>query len=310
MVARTGEELPETGALSAEPKFDGWRAVGFHARRGQLQSRQQRSLTRMFPDITAAVTEQLPAGTVVDGELVAMRDGRVDFTAITSRDAARRFLVFDVLAVAGRDVRDEPYRDRRARLVELLDGVEEPLGLVPATEDLQAARAWMNETDRGVEGVVVKPLGHPYQPGRRWWSKVKARHSTEAVVGGVIGPREQPHALILGRYDPRGRLCVVGRTHPLQRGAAVEIGRQLAPPRGVHPWPVVIPGGRLGLAGTQDGVEHTPVTPTVVVELAVDAAAEFGRWRHGARYLRVRAELHPMDLVPWPDRPGDLAAPV
>ncbi|MBW0103614.1 hypothetical protein I4I78_14395 [Pseudonocardia sp. KRD-291] len=65
------------------------------------------------------MTDQLPAGTVVDGELVAMRDGRVDFTALTSRDSARRFLVFDVLAVAGRDVRAEPYRDRRARLVGL-----------------------------------------------------------------------------------------------------------------------------------------------------------------------------------------------
>lgn len=298
MVARSGHALPGTGPYACEAKFDGWRMVAFHARRPQLQSRQQRSLTRMFPEIAEAVADQLPPGTVVDGELVAMRDGRVDFTAITAGDAARRLVVFDVLAVAGRDVRPESYRDRRARLAELLEQAAPPLALTPVTDDLQAAHAWMAETARGVEGVVVKHLDHAYLPGRRWWTKVRALDTSEAVVGGVIGPVDRPHALILGRYDRRGRLCVVGRTHPLPRAAAEEVGRCLRRPVGVHPWPIVIPGGRLGLAGKHDPVEHTPVAPTVVVELDVDGAIEYGRWRHGARYRRVRTELCVRDLAP------------
>ncbi len=296
MVARSGRALPETGPYACEAKFDGWRTVAFNNRRPQLQSRQQRSLTRMFPEIATGVADQLPPGTVVDGELVAMRDGRIDFTAITSGDSTRRLVVFDVLAIAGRDVRPEPYRDRRARLVELLEHAAPPLALAPVTEDLQAAHAWMGETARGVEGVVVKHLDHAYLPGHCWWTKIRARDTSEAVVGGVIGPVEHPRALIVGRYNRRARLCVVGRTHPLPRAAAEEIGRCLRPPAGVHPWPVVIPGGWLGLAGKHDPVEHTPVAPTVVVERDVDRAVEYGRWRHGARYRRVRTELRAADL--------------
>ena len=298
MVARSGNVLPDAGPYAVEPKFDGWRVVGFHARRPQLQSRQQRSLTAMFPQVAEVVAGQLPPGTVVDGELVALRAGRVDFAALTARDATVQMLVFDVLGVAGRDVRGESYRDRRARLAELLAGAEPPLALVPATDDLRAARAWMDETARGVEGVVVKHLEHAYRPGRCWWTKVRARDTSEAVVGGVIGPVDQPRALILGRYDPRGGLRVVGRTHPLPTAAAVEVGRHLRPPVEVHPWPTVIPGGRLGLAGRHDAVEHTPVAPTVVVELDVDAAVEYGRWRHGARHRRVRTELRAGDIAP------------
>ena len=80
--------------------------------------------------------------------------------------------------------------------------------------------------------------------------------------------------------------------------AAVEVGRHLRPPMEVHPWPTVIPGGRLGLSGKHDAVEHTPVAPTLVVELEVDGAFEHGRWRHGARYRRLRVELGAHDLIP------------
>jgi hypothetical protein len=75
-----------------------------------------------------------------------------------------------------------------------------------------------------------------------------------------------------------------------------ELAPLLTEPAGPHPWPTLIPGGRLGQAGSEP-VAHTPVDPAVVVEVEVDTAAgESGRFRHGARYLRIRAELHPTDL--------------
>ena len=83
-------------------------------------------------------------------------------------------------------------------------------------------------------------------------------------MGGVIGLMREPGALVLGRYDQRGRLRVVGRTRPLTRAASLEVGAQLCPPRGVHPWPAVIRGGRLGLPGKTDAVAHLPVAPLLV----------------------------------------------
>lgn len=298
MIARPAGELPARGGYSYEAKFDGWRGIAFRGSRVQLQSRQQRSLTRQFPDVVQAVAEQLPAGTVVDGELVAIRDGRVDFTALTT-PGARRFLVaFDVLADRGRDVRAEPLRSRRDRLAELVGDAVDGVVLAPAVDDVAAARTWIDRhAELGIEGVIVKRLDAPYRPRRVTWSKIRATHTTEAVVGGVIGAIGHPRALVLGQFDRRGRLRVVGRTHPLSRASSEHLGAQLALPHGVHPWPAVIPGGRLGLVGATEDVTHTPVQPDLIVELDVDSAGETGRWRHGARYRRVRTDLRLEDLA-------------
>lgn len=298
MVARPALELPEKGRYSYEPKLDGWRMIAFqHGRRVQLQSRQQRSLTHQFPDIAHAVGEQLPPGTVVDGELVALRDGRVDFTALTSRNAPRFLVAFDVLADRGHDVRAEPLWSRRDRLASLVGDAEGGVLLAPAVDEVAAARIWMERhAELGIEGLVVKALAAPYRPRQVTWSKIRATHTTEAVVGAVIGPITQPHALILGQQDRHGRLRIIGRTHRLRRAAADELGARLTPPRGVHPWPAVIPGGRLGLPGATDDVPHTPVHPALVVEIDVDTAVDHGRARHGVRYRRLRPDLLPDDL--------------
>ena len=124
------------------------------------------------------------------------RDGRCDFArtppaphpAHPSADAAS-YVIFDVLAVAGRDLRGLPYRKRRKRLRRLLTDTGPPLALMPATRDLAGAQTWMRDhADAGVEGVVVKHREHGYRPRRRSWFKVRTRTTADAVVGGVIGP--------------------------------------------------------------------------------------------------------------------------
>jgi len=115
-------------------------------------------------------------------------------------------------------------------------------------------------------------------------------------VGGVLGSPRAPHALVLGRYDQRGRLRVIGRTFPLRSEASAGVAAVLTQPTGPHPWPTVLPGGRFGLPGS-DPVEHTPVAPTLVVEIEVDTAFEAGRYRHGVKFLRIRAELQPEDVA-------------
>ncbi|WP_103384213.1 ATP dependent DNA ligase [Pseudonocardia dioxanivorans] len=125
--------------------------------------------------------------------------------------------------------------------------------------------------------------------------KVKHRTSTELVVGGVTGTRNRPTGLILGRVRD-GRLRVVGRTTALSPAAQDELTTLFRKPRGDHPWPPRIPAGRFGQLGA-DPVEYKQVEPSVVVEVATDVAFEYGRWRHPARFIRVRRDLAADDLT-------------
>jgi ATP-dependent DNA ligase len=270
----------------------------------RLQSRQLRSLTPFFPDVVDALAASF-RDVVFDGELVVCRDGRLDFTALQRRlvspraamEAPASFLVFDVLEAGGTDLRGYAYRVRRAVLQRLLDGVALPLALVPMTTDATAARVWLTgHLDAGIEGVVAKRLNQPYRP-RSTWRKVRAYTSTEAIVGGVLGPISAPVALVLGRPDARGELRVVGRTTPIARHLRAELGSQLGPAGAAHPWPAVLPLARYGNSAP---VQYARVEPRVVVELLVDAAIDMVRgrpvWRHPARFSRVRQDLGPADL--------------
>ena len=148
------------------------------------------------------MVEQLPAGTVVDGELVVYRHGRCDFTALQQRIRSRPALavpatlaVFDVLALAGWDLRGLPYRKRRKQLRGLLAEVTLPLALMPATRELAGAQAWMhNHIAAGVEGVVIKHREHGYRPRRRL---VEGPHTHERGRRGgrCIRAPERPGSL-------------------------------------------------------------------------------------------------------------------
>ncbi len=235
----------------------------------------------------------MPGGIVLDGELVVWRDGRLDFAALQRRihpaasHAARRgqlpaatFVVFDVLAVEGVDLRGEPYRKRRKLLRQLLEDAAAPLALMPATRELAGTEAWMREhADAGIEGVVIKDRNRAYRPGRSHWAKVRTRTTAEAVVGGVIGPLHAPDALVLGRLDEHGRLRVAGRTTPLTLPARREIGALLRPPHGAHPWPEQISSSKFGQLPPEP-VLYTQTEPAVVVEVDADVCFQLDRWRH------------------------------
>ncbi|MGE3835815.1 MAG: ATP-dependent DNA ligase [Acidimicrobiia bacterium] len=320
MTARPTAALPDEGRaerFSFEPKFDGFRALAFvQDGRVVLQSRQQRFLTRYFPEITTALLQQVPDGTVLDGELVIRTGGRLDFGALQRRihpsamHAARRsqttpatFVIFDVLVREGVDLRPEQYRRRRKALRRLLNEVRPPLALMPATRDLAGARAWMADhagtriEGSGIEGVVVKDRRRSYRPDRHTWDKVRIHHTTDAIVGGVTGPVDHPEALVLGRFDERGRLRVAGRTRPLAPAQRAELAAVLRAPAGAHPWPPVIPAARFGQYGAGPLV-YTKVAPNVVVEVDADVCWDHGRWRHPVTYRRLRIDLTPTDIGP------------
>jgi ATP-dependent DNA ligase len=144
--------------------------------------------------------------------------------------------------------------------------------------------------------VVAKRRDQGYIPARNSWLKMRAKSTSEAVVGGVVWLPHMPPGLILGRRDRRGHLRVVGRSLPLRREQRELVGRLLAQPVGEQPWPPTLPGGRFGLPGS-DPVEYAPVEPSVVVEIETDTCFEVGRYRHPVKFVRVRWEPNPADIA-------------
>ena len=164
--------------------------------------------------------------------------------------------------------------------------------LTPATTDPAVARSWMlAHTGTGLEGVVAKRLDQPYRPGVRGWQKLRTRITAEAIVGGVTGPVHAPQELILGRPDGGGRLRIAGRTTALQPSTAGRVGALLE--EQAHAWPDRLPAHRWGAPRTA----YTRVRPDLIVEVSADLALDGLRWRHPARFIRLRADLHPDDLL-------------
>ncbi|XVQ14686.1 ATP-dependent DNA ligase [Spirillospora sp. CA-255316] len=319
MLAVTVDRLPSPaqcrGGCLFEPKFDGFRAVAsVGAGRGaHLWSRRRTSLNEAFPEVVTALSERIPAGTVLDGEIVRWSAaGRLDFGALQRRHVAggRRaelartepchYVAFDVLETGGADLRPRPLRERRRALEGLLAGTP-PGALViacPQTADRAEAELWFAAlAAQGIEGLVVKAAGDPYLPGRRRWWKIKHRTTVEVIVGGVTGSPEQPETLVLGRRAAGGRLRVVARTGPLPLPARTELGAVLRPAGDDHPWPAELPAGLAG--GPYGGgppLRYVRTVPDTVVEISVDAATEGGRWRHAARFVRTRPDRHPGDV--------------
>jgi ATP-dependent DNA ligase len=317
MLAATVRDLPPPGACPGgcayEPKWDGWRALLFHdGDRVFLQSRTGRPLAPYFPEITRIARAALPAHVVLDGELLVWEHdhGRTSFAMLQRRvsggtQAVRlarahpaHFVSFDLLQTPdGRPILDQPLRRRRAHLEALLTGAPETFPLTPQTTDVDTAREWFDTWPAvGVEGLVVKGLDEPYRPGRRGWRKLRHRHSAEVIVGGVTGTLAGPESVLVGRFDATGRLRFGGRTGELTPRQRRDLAPLLSPPgrrrdgQADHPWPRPLPTSWLGHPGSRP-TEYQQVDLTVVVEVDVDAAYEFHRWRHRPGYLRTRPDL-------------------
>ncbi|WP_426624423.1 DNA primase small subunit domain-containing protein [Leifsonia sp. McL0607] len=213
-LAKPAERLPKPAAMPGgsryEPKLDGWRAAAVvdqdHA---ALWSRQKTNPTDAFPDVAAAVHDQVPAGVVLDGELVHCVDGHLDFDALQRRYASSKkrlqhlidqepiaYVAFDILASGGHDLRPLPYDERRRILEQTSTAWRPPLSIIAATRDVDVAREWFDDLPaRGVEGLVLKGGSQAYRGGKRDWIKVKHRDTYEVVAGAVTGTLTQPGEL-------------------------------------------------------------------------------------------------------------------
>lgn len=213
-LAAAVRSLPRAPGLAYEPKFDGHRLVVIRTVGAvggvTLQARSGRIVTAAFPDLAAAA-HHLPAGTVLDGEVVVWHGGRTDFALVQRRAAASAaraavlartlpasYAAFDVLELAGLDLRARPYEHRRALLVDLLLPLGPPLQPVPMTTDPELAETWYETLPAsGIEGLVVKRMDQPYPAGRRGWQKLRHTNVRDAAVVGYTGTARRPLALVL-----------------------------------------------------------------------------------------------------------------
>src|SRR5262245_15106053 len=231
MLSTAAEGLPEGEGWLFEPKWVGFRTLVF--RDGAdilLQSRDEKPMNRYFPELLAPLARALPARCVLDGEIVIVGAGGLDFEALLLRihPAASRvkllaaqspasYVAWDVLAQDDEDLRAVPLAARRERLERLLARARPPVQLSPATRDRATAEDWFRRFEgAGLDGVMAKRLEEPYRAGERTMVKVKHTRTADCVVAGFRwhkkGGRTMVGSLLLGLYDGHGRLQHVGVT--------------------------------------------------------------------------------------------------
>jgi ATP-dependent DNA ligase len=324
MLAKLADALPSGGDYLFEPKWDGFRALVFKSERDlYIQSRDLRPLDRYFPELHDALLERLPAGCVLDGEIVIATPRGLDFDALQLRlhPAASRvaklaketpscFVAFDALAVAGHSLTGEPQRARRAALERLLGRAKPPVYVTPMTRDRNQAQHWLEHFEgAGLDGVIAKPAGLTYQPGKRAMIKVKHARTADCVVAGFRWHKSGSDAvgsLLLGLYDDAGVLQHVGVTSSFTMGMRKQLVKELAPLRKdamrEHPWREWagagaesnrMPGGQSRWSAGKD-LSWEPLRPERVCEVKYDHL-QGDRFRHAATFLRWRPDKPPAD---------------
>lgn len=320
MLGRRVDELP-AGDWIYEPKWDGFRCLAFRAGDEiDLRSRHDRPLARYFPELVETLAELSSTRFVLDGEIVIPAPAGLSFDALLarihpaasrvdtlSRDTPARFIAFDLVACDGEDLRERPFRERRAMLRELIGEPRPALRATPATSDRTVAAGWLADAGNGIDGVMAKPADLRYRPGERAMLKVKPVRTADCVVAGLRPYVDRPllSSLLLGLYDDAGELRHIGIVQSFTRARRRELLEELAPlrvPLAGHPWEHGFltaggPTGRLaGAAGRwapgEMALDWVPLAAERVCEVAYDQV-DGERLRHPARFRRWRPDRVP-----------------
>ncbi len=326
MLAKASPTLPMPDAFPDgviyEPKWDGFRCIVF--RDGddvELGSRNEKPLTRYFPEVVEAVRRETPEQCVLDGEIIIAGDEGLDFEVLQNRlhPAASRvnmlaettpaaFVAFDLLSLGAEDLRARPFAERRAMLVKALANAGPSIHVTPATEDPATAQDWFSRFEgAGLDGVIAKPAHLPYRENERVMTKVKHVRTADVVVagfrwhksGGVVG------SLLLGLHDEAGHLNHVGVAASFTMARRKERVDELAPYRtgalDGHPWgewasAIVADGGRNpgGVSRWSAGKDLSwePLRPELVAEVKYDHL-QGDRFRHATQFQRWRPDRDP-----------------
>src|SRR3954466_6998262 len=324
MLAKLADALPPAGDVLFEPKWDGFRALVF---RGEeqlfIQSRDSRPLDRYFPELHEGLLDALPRGCVLDGEIVIATPHGLDFDLLQLRlhPAASRvaklaketpasFVAFDALAVGGRELMASTQAERRTALERLLRKAKQPVYLTPVTREREQALHWLEHFEgAGLDGVIAKPAGLTYQPGKRAMIKVKHARTAECVVAGFRwykSGKDAVGSLLLGLYDDHRVLQHVGVTSSFTMAMRKALVKELAPLRkdamAEHPWrewggaqaeSSRMPGGQSRWSAGKD-LSWEPLRIERVCEVKYDHM-QGSRFRHAAIFQRWRPDKPPRD---------------
>lgn len=322
MLAKALKAIPD-GDLSFEPKWDGFRCIVFRdGDQLELGSRNERPLTRYFPELVEPLKAQLPDRCVVDGELIVASGDALDFDALQQRihpaesrvnmlaeKTPAEFMAFDLLALDDRDLTDEPFGERRALLEAIATRFVAPLRLTPTTTDRATALEWFDRFEgAGLDGLIMKPLGDPYSQNKRAQFKLKHTRSADCVVAGYRTHKsgDGVGSLLLAMYDDEHHLQHMGVAASFTAKRRVELVAELAPhvltDISEHPWSSWLEqeahaaaDGKMPGAPNRwsqaTGRDHswTPVRPELVVEVKYVQVTN-GRFRGTTRMVRWRPD--------------------
>ena len=321
MLAKATTSIPAGENYLFEPKWDGFRCIIFRdANSVELGSRNEKPLTRYFPEVVEAVKANLPERCVVDGEIVIATADGLDFDALQQRihPAASRvnmlaektpasFVAFDLLALDDEDLRRRPFAERRSLLEKSFTSAESPIYITPTTTDNDEAQRWFTEFEgAGFDGVVAKDLGLQYQENKRVMLKIKHARTADCVVagfrwhksGGVVG------SLLLGLFDDDGVLHHIGVTASFTMARRKELLAELEPFRmqslDGHPWSAWAKvdedsqrkPGATSRWNAKKELNWEPLRPDRVVEIAYDQL-QGNRLRHTGQFRRWRDDRTP-----------------
>lgn len=326
MLAKASPELPDAqpGAYWFEPKWDGFRCIVF--RDGdeiELGSRNDKPLTRYFPELLGPLKASLPDRCVVDGEVVVAGPDGLDFDALQQRihpaksrvdrlaeETPAAFVAFDLLALGGDSLLEEPLSSRRAQLEQALASPAPSIHLTPGTFDRALAEDWFSRFEgAGLDGVMAKPAEGTYQPNKRAALKVKHLRTADCVVAGFREHKngDGPGSLMLGLYDEEGNLHNLGVASSFSVARRAELREELAPyvtdDWSTHPWgrwaeaeahesgEGRLPGGQSRWNAKKD-LSFTPLRPELVAEVAYERV-DNGRFRHSCRFRTWRPDRSP-----------------
>jgi ATP-dependent DNA ligase len=331
MLAKRVGEIPVAGTWIFEPKWDGFRALVF--RDGEeilIQSRDEKSLNRYFPELLEPLRSQLPPRCVLDGEIVIARNGALDFNALQlrihpaasrvkllSKEIPASIVLFDLLCEGDRDLRALPFEERRLKLESLLSSAVAPIHLTPATSERSVAADWFRRFEgAGLDGVIAKPISGTYEPNKRVMLKVKHERDCDCVVAGFRWHKSARGtavgSLLLGLFDHSGELQHVGVCASFTDKVRRELVDYLAPYRqdalAAHPWKHWAehesaggeaerrrPGAQSRWSQGKD-LSWEPLRPELVVEVAYDHM-QGSRFRHIAQFRRWRTDKKPGDCT-------------
>jgi ATP-dependent DNA ligase len=323
MLAKPLMAIP-SGHYVFEPKWDGFRSIVFRdGDEVEIGSRNERPMTRYFPEVVAAIMAELPVRCVIDGEIVLpdFAAGRLDFEALQLRlhPAASRvaklaaetpahFVAFDLLALDDRDLTGRPFAERRAALERALAVARSPVHLTPATTDPATAARWFTQFEgAGLDGLVAKDPSGTYEPNKRVMLKVKHERTADCVVAGF-----RPHktgddaigSLLLGLHKPDGQLASVGVVGAFPMATRRALRAELDPLVTTfdgHPWnwAAQAPEGTRTPRSSEysrwnvgKDLSFTPLRPERVLEVRYDHM-EGTRFRHTAQFVRWRPDRSP-----------------